>query len=96
MGQAKRNRDSGELRMVVDDVAATAIFMILANRPPADQGAIIALLTARWLAGHMVSGDRAATGKMREELLAAHVEAVRDLTEPQEAEILANLRKRSH
>jgi hypothetical protein len=85
-----------DLRWVSDETAVDAIFMILANRPATDQGAIIAMLAARWLAGHMVSGNRGATGKMRKELLATLVKTVRGLIEPEEAEMLANLRKRSH
>jgi hypothetical protein len=85
-----------DLRWVSDETAVDAIFMILANRPATDQGAIIAMLAARWLAGHMVSGNRVATGKMRKELLATLVKTVRGLIEPEEAEMLANLRKRSH
>ena len=88
--------DVAERFLVAIEAAVDAISMILAGREPQEQGAIIAMLTARWLAGHILASDRAATAELREGLIAAHVEAVRYLIEPEEAGILERLRKRSH
>jgi hypothetical protein len=60
--------------------AVERIRRVLAGRPPEMQGAILADCLALWLAGHHVEGDADATRKMREELLADHCAAVRQLT----------------
>lgn len=52
---------------------------LLAGLPPAFQGAVLADLLAIWLAGHFVPGDIDATRTMRAELLATHLQGVRDL-----------------
>lgn len=44
------------------------------------QGAVIADLLARWLAGHVIVGDPEGSARMRETLLKFHVEAVLELT----------------
>jgi hypothetical protein len=52
---------------------------LLAGRPPAVQGAVLAECLVAWLAGHKVTGDQSATRKLRAEVLAAHCSAVRQL-----------------
>jgi hemerythrin len=56
-----------------------AIKPILAGEAPHIQGAALADLLAMWLAGHVAVGDPEASQAMRETLLTAHIEAVRDL-----------------
>lgn len=51
----------------------------LGGKPPNLQAAVLADLTAIWLAGHIVPGDPAATARKRDELLDLHVEAIRSL-----------------
>jgi hypothetical protein len=46
---------------------------------PATQGAVLASLTALFLAGHMVHGSRTKTDKVREQLLVEHVRMVRQM-----------------
>jgi hypothetical protein len=72
-----------ELESVVDELAP-----LLAGRSPEKQGAILAMATARWLAGHR-SLDRETTEAIRKALLAMHVEAVGVLVEIEDAEFLA-------
>lgn len=43
------------------------------------QGAVLADLLAMWLAAHVVAGDTEATKTIRENLLKAHIEQVREL-----------------
>jgi hypothetical protein len=88
--------DAEHMAAIDVDVAVGAIHMILADRPAQEQGMIIAMLTARWLASHMAAGDPKATAKLRKRLLTVHVAAVRSLIPHEEAEMLAGLRKRSH
>lgn len=57
------------------------IAKILAGQGPEIQGAVLADLTAVWLASHYVENDADATLAMRSELLAMHCIAVRRLTE---------------
>jgi hypothetical protein len=52
---------------------------LLAGRSPQTQGAALADLLAIWLAGHVVEGNPAETDTLRDELLEAHIEAVRRL-----------------
>jgi hypothetical protein len=54
------------------------------------QGAILADLTAMWLAGH-IAADRETTQAMRKQILDMHIEAVRDLIKPSEQELLAKM-----
>src|SRR5262245_11196092 len=60
----------------------------LAGRPPVIQSAVLADLTAMWLAGVQVCGTgsaaRADLAAIREDLLAAHMDLVRDLIHPNE------------
>jgi len=65
------------------------IYDLLAGRGADVQGAICADLLARWLAGHIVPGDKQATADIREKLLTAHVETVRRLIPINEELILA-------
>ena len=52
---------------------------LLAGRSPHTQSAALADLLAIWLASHIIHGNPAATDKLREELLEAHIEVVREL-----------------
>jgi hypothetical protein len=53
---------------------------LLAGHSPDVQGAVVADLTAIWLAGHHVEGNAKATRSMRAELLAFHCSRVSELT----------------
>jgi hypothetical protein len=55
------------------------VYDLLAGRGPPVQGAICADILARWLAGHSVPGDKAATDEFREKMLKMHIEVVRRL-----------------
>ena len=57
----------------------------LAGRGEFVQGAVLAELLARWLAGHFPRD-------FREELLAMHIDVVRQLILPNEAQVLEMLR----
>ncbi len=52
---------------------------LLAGHSPGVQSAVLADLTAIWLAGHTAFGSTAKTDAMREGLLTQHVELVRML-----------------
>ena len=52
---------------------------IIANASVELQGAVVNDLTALWIAGHRVPGDRAEGDRMREELLELHAKHVREL-----------------
>jgi len=52
---------------------------LLAGNPAQVQGAVLADLLAMWLAGHVSLKSREATEANREELLAMHIETVRQL-----------------
>jgi hypothetical protein len=54
---------------------------ILEGQPAELQGAVIADMTALWLAGHRVQGDRAEGDRVREKLLQLHATHVRELVE---------------
>lgn len=58
----------------------------LAGQGPMVQGAILADLTAIWLAGHVVPGDAAATKRLRDKILRAHITGVWDLVPVNEPE----------
>jgi len=86
---------------LMSDADANAILAIadkikplLAGNSPEVQGAVLAELTAIWLAGHRVPGDPRAQQSLRAELLAMHIEAVTDLVDPNDQEI--NQRLRAH
>jgi hypothetical protein len=49
---------------------------ILAGKEPPLQGAVLADLTALWLAGFVIKGDPKGTHALREELLLRHFELV--------------------
>jgi hypothetical protein len=53
---------------------------ILAGKEPQLQSAVLADLTAIWLAGFVIEGDPKETRVLREELLRRHYELVRQLT----------------
>jgi hypothetical protein len=60
--------------------AVERIRPILAGRPPAMQGLILADLLAMWLSGH-IAEDEDTTLTLRAELLAMHCDCVRAFTE---------------
>jgi hypothetical protein len=64
-----------------DEVAATAarIKPLLADKPYAVQGAVLADLLAIWLVGIVCEGDQAATNALRDQLLTMHIDTVREL-----------------
>jgi hemerythrin len=53
---------------------------IFAGQDPAVIGAALADLTARWLAGHVLADDPAATDQLRGDLMLEQVRLVRRLT----------------
>lgn len=65
---------------------------LLAGKPPEVQGAVLADLTAMWIAGHRSPGDREMQFAMREALLELHMEGVRDLILHADREIDAKLK----
>jgi hypothetical protein len=52
---------------------------LLAGKPPQVQGAALATLLAKWLAGHINFVSDVATRQMREELLSDHLDVVKQL-----------------
>ena len=64
----------GEVRQMTE-----AIGKVLAGHAAAKQGAALADCLAMWLAGHHVPGDPDATRALRDELLAAHLAALKEL-----------------
>jgi len=63
------------------DALLDRISPILANASGEMQGAVLADLTAIWIAGHRVENDRAEGDRFREELLELHAKHVRELVE---------------
>jgi len=61
------------------DALLDRISPILANASVEMQGAVLADLTAIWIAGHRVENDRAEGDHFREELLELHAKHVREL-----------------
>jgi len=53
--------------------------LLFAGEDRTVQGAALADMLARWLAGHVVFGDPKATAVLREEILRIHLETVRKL-----------------
>jgi hypothetical protein len=51
----------------------------LAGLSPMSQSAIIADMTALWLAGHVVRGNPEETAQLRKDLLTVYVDLVQDL-----------------
>jgi hypothetical protein len=70
---------------------AEQIAPLLAGWEPAVQGAALADLLARWLAGHF-TGDRGTTKSLRDVMLAEHIRSVVQLIDVNEAQILARLK----
>lgn len=66
--------------LLVEGVAAK-IAPFLAGLSSHMQGAIIAELTANWLAGHIVVGNPRLSRELRGELFKVHCEAVRELAD---------------
>jgi hypothetical protein len=66
---------------------------LLAGLGPDVQGAILANLTAMWLAGHMAEDhdDHAMTATVRMKILQLHMEAVCSLIAPSERELRARM-----
>lgn len=60
-----------------DDAATRQIYDLLAGRGAMTQGAIIADLVARWLAGHIIPGDPWETQSYRAQLLELHIATVK-------------------
>ena len=52
---------------------------VLAGRPAKEQGAILADLTAIWIAGHVERGDPAATERLRNQLILHQLDYVDQL-----------------
>lgn len=69
-----------------------AITPLLAGKHPGVVGAVLADLTAMWLACHSVADDAEATDAMRGELMHLQWAAVRQLTAVNEADLLARAR----
>jgi|KBSMisStandDraft_5_1062788.scaffolds.fasta_scaffold1533770_2 hypothetical protein len=65
---------------------------LLAGKSPEVQSAALADCCAMYLAGHRVKDDPEATAALRAELLAALVELIRELIEPNAKEIDARLK----
>ena len=76
MTQAIRVEDIEEINEIVG-----VIKPVLAGRQAPITSAVLAELLSMWLAGHFVAGEREETERLRETLLKAHCELVRDLTE---------------
>jgi hypothetical protein len=69
----------GEFALQVEPLVEQ-IRPILAGKDPQLQSAVLADLTALWLAGFVIKGDPKETRALREELLRRHFELVRQLT----------------
>jgi hypothetical protein len=81
---------------IAGDVAVRAMVLrkiiepILAGQGADVQSAVLADLTAMWLAGH-IAETKKQTKRVREMLLRDHVKLIRDLIEPSEGELLDRL-----
>jgi hypothetical protein len=75
---AERLWSPAELERLIEQFRLT-VFPLLSGKPPEIQGAVLADLTAIWLAGHVCVGNPTATADLRETLLDHHIAAVRDL-----------------
>ncbi len=86
MLRGRRSANVGDVRhpddKEVDEVQALIdrISPILHGQDRRVQGAVLADLLARWLAGHCVPDDRFQTILMRGRILHQHMKIVRDLT----------------
>ena len=56
-----------------------AVSSALGGQPTPIQGAALADLTARWLAGHVIRGDPVETAALRETLLDLQLRTIREL-----------------
>ncbi len=72
------NAHENDIAYVIADIVER-IRPILAGHPSAIQGTILADCLATWLAGHLIPGDAEATRKLRDDLLATHLETVAEL-----------------
>ena len=61
------------------DALVDRVKRILADQDPELQGAVLADMTAIWLAGHRVVGDRAEGDLFRDDVLRLHAKHVREL-----------------
>jgi hypothetical protein len=66
---------------------------LLAGKPPEVQSTALADCCAMYLAGHRVEGDPEATAALRTKLLAALVELIQGLVEPNARDIDAWLKR---
>jgi hypothetical protein len=80
----------------IDQVATRAMeiaaelepfFDALRGKGPDVQGAVLAQLTARWLAGHMVPKSREETDAARQKIFEVHIAQTRELVAVFEREI---------
>ena len=66
--------DLETVRTLLNDISS-----LLAGKPPQVQGAVLADLLARWLAGHIDLDSSSKTDKLREEILREHLDVIRKL-----------------
>ncbi len=64
------------------------ISLLLHGHPPAVQGAVLATLTAMFLAGHIIEGSKSKTDAVRDEVLEVHIRTVRRMIPIVERDIL--------
>jgi hypothetical protein len=69
------DEQTDKVKMLTDRISP-----ILHGHDPKIQGAVLAELLAKWLAGHVVPGDRVQTILLRGRLFREHMKIVRDLT----------------
>ena len=61
------------------EMIADMIKPLLAGHDPDVTSAVLAQLTALWLAGYVIRGDDRETARMRKDLLSGHVSLIRRL-----------------
>ena len=76
--------EAAELAVEISEKLWPLVAPALAGLPPNIQGAVLADLTATWLAGHRAT-TQAATRKLRREMLNLHIAAIWDLIPVNEA-----------
>lgn len=69
---------------------------ILHGQGPGAIGAVLADLLSKLLAGHFIAGDEKATAELRDEILSAHIDAVRKLVPVNEKIILDRAKREAH
>jgi hypothetical protein len=79
------------IKRVVDIVEQ--IGPLLSGQGPGVQGAVLADLTAMWLASHIVPGDEPASLNARRQIFQVHVEHIWELVRVNEIEVLRRLRE---